>query len=752
MKKITFLVLLSISIFTNGNCQINNFWNITNQSKIQNIDKLVITSNPAKFHLFQIDFNLLKSELQNVPLLKNHNSQNGKVFSFPNSDGELKKFYIYQADVMNEYLANRFQEIKSYVGMGIDDPTARIRFSVTLFGLNAMTISGKNHSFFIDPYTKDLNTYMVYSKEDITNNYAFECESSNLSFENNLNLSSVLSNNGIFRTYRLAISTTLEYSNYHIGLAGLSGGTTAQKKAAVLAAIVVTMTRVNAIFEKELAVTMQLVANNDLLISIDSDDFTNNNATQLMTQNQLTTDNLIGISNYDIGHIFSTAAGGKAQLGSVCSSTSKAKAATGTPTPVGDSFNVDYVSHEMGHQFGAHHTFNGNQGFCSGNANYPATGNLGTSVEPGSGSTIMGYAGICSPQNVQTNSDAYFSVDSLLEIDSFINSLGNCSANVFNNNAAPIIIPLQNYTIPNGTAFVLKGNGTDLNNPSTTTFCWEQTDAQISIQPPLSTNITGPSFRSLTPKISPDRYLPVLSSVIAGNLAPTWEVIPTVARTLNFALTVRDNATPNGGQTNTQNMIVTVASVGPFSVLTPNTNVAWLGNSTQTITWNVAGTIANGINTANVKILLSTDGGMTFPTVIAASTSNDGTENINVPNVATSSNCRIMIEGVGNIFYAVNPTNFTVTFNLATADFQTDNFSVFPNPSNGSFNIQFNKWPGEKLAIKIYDLSGKLIYDENYLSSDGLSKKIQLKNFSSGIYLLNVSSGNFKETKKITIN
>jgi hypothetical protein len=321
----------------------------------------------------------------------------------------------------------------------------------------------------------------------------------------------------------------------------------------------------------------------------------------------------------------------------------------------------------MGHQFGGNHTFNGTTSSCGG-----GNRNLPTAYETGSGSTIMAYAGICGAQNVQSNSDAYFHGGSLAEMGAYITGTGATCGTVINtSNSPPTANAGSSYTIPKSTPFTLTASGTDPNGNSLT-YNWEQMNNNNSTQPPVATATGGPNFRSFTPTTSPSRTFPVLSAIV-GNTSPTWEVLPSVARTMNFRVNVRDNASPYGC-TEKSDMTVTInGTAGPFLVTSPNTAVSWLGNSTQTITWNVAGTTANSVNCANVKISLSTDGGFTYPTVLLASTPNDGTQDVTIPNISTTT-ARVKIEGVGNIFFDISNANFTITFNLPVEllDFQAN--------------------------------------------------------------------------------
>jgi chitodextrinase len=647
MKKT--LLLLALFIFSFGFGQ-SPLWNRSSEAATLSLTKMERAAQPRKFELFSLNLELLTTQLQQAPL-DALNIPSNVIISFPNPNGTLEAYYIYEAPVMEKGLSDKFPDLKSYSGRSIKNPAQTIRLSVTLFGLHAMVLNGENGTFYIDTYTKDLNNYIVYRKQDVSPSTSFQCHVADDTSETDKLIEQELQNrasDSFFRTYRLAMACTIEYAAFHVNAAGLGAGTLAQKKAAVLSAMVITMTRVNGVFENDMSFRMNLVANNDVIIFIDSDSFDNSNTgNALLNQSQPVIDGAIGLANYDIGHTVSTGGGGVAQLFSPCTA-NKARGITGLGSPVGDPFDIDYVAHEMGHQWGANHTQNN---ACNRNA--------ATAVEPGSASTIMGYAGICAP-NVQSNSDAYFHTVNISEMISFINGTGgSCAVAIANGNAAPTSNAGADFTIPLGTPFILKGAATDFNGDALT-YCWEQTNNQTSTQPPTQTATVGPNFRSLLPSSSPNRYMPPLASVVAGNLAPTWEVVPTVARTMNFALTVRDNRTPNGGQTQRDNMVVTVASVGPFLVTSPNTAVSYIGNSTQTMTWNVAGTTANGINCANVDIYMSTNGGLTFPILLQLGTPNDGTQAVNIPNLPGANN-RIMIMGSNHIFYDVSNTNFTIS-------------------------------------------------------------------------------------------
>lgn len=657
MKK---LLLVFFLAFTFGNSYAQELWRSVSNEEMITTEKVNRDSNPRDFKLFALDLNALKSVLATAPS-RDKGQQSNTVVTFPNVKGELEKFRIYEASVLHPDLAARHPEIQSYVGKGIDDPTATIRFSVTLFGLHTMTFSGVNGTTYIDPYTKDLKNYIIYSRQSLTTTKSFKCDvvdADNLALEIPADMPLQRSNNSLFKTYRLAMACTIEYAAFHIAEAGVGGGTLAQKKAAVLAAMAVTVARIDGVYERDLAVTLVLIPNNEDIIFVTSDTLDNSNtANALLNQIQDVIDGIVGFASYDIGHVVSTGGGGVAQRPAVCS-TGKARGVTGLPSPVGDPYDIDFVAHEMGHQFGGSHTFNSDQDACA-----PPNRMTTSSYEPGSGTTIMAYAGICAPHNVQLHSDAYFHARSLIEIQSVINTSGNCAATVPNGNTAPVVSAGSNYTIPFGTAFALTGSATDTESPAGLTYCWEQFNREVSVQPPLATNTTGPNFRSYEPTASPKRYFPKFSDVLANNLTPTWEVVPNVARVMDFSLVVRDNGVVLGGQTERATMEVTFANVGPFKVTSQTALEAWAQNSTQQVTWDVAGTTANGINTALVNIRLSIDGGATFPYLLAENTPNDGSESITAPD-AVSLNCRLMVESVGNVFYALNSKAFAIGYEI----------------------------------------------------------------------------------------
>jgi len=661
MKYLPYISTLLLFFFTNILLAQNaNPWTFVEESAIEkrNIKRVVI---PEKYKTIQANESSLKELLAKAPLRFSEEAKNKKIeIELPMPDGSFSKFRVENSPVMHPKLAAKYPEIQTYTAYGIDDPTAKVKLDFTVHGFHAMIRSGKHNTVFVEPYAqKNTKDYIVFYKKDLLRTSPFVCgfdkyehaektasyESENKSIAGDCTL----------RTYRLALACTGEYATFH-------GGT----NATVLAAMNTSMNVVNGIYETDAAITMVIVPDNEDVIFLDgnTDPYTNNSGSTMLNENQTTCDNNIGSANYDIGHVFSTGGGGIAQLFSPCSG-SKARGVTGGASPVGPAFDVDYVAHEMGHQFGANHTQNNS---CNRNNS--------TAMEPGSASTIMGYAGICTP-NVQNNSDAYFHAISLQEIGNFSTGSGNnCSVNSTpGNNNPPTANAGSNYTIPGGTPFVLTGIGGDPDGTASLTYCWEQMDNTPATMPPTATNTSGPAFRSLSPVSSPSRYFPNLSDIV-NNVSPTWEVLSDVNRTYDFRFTVRDN---NAAYSCTEedDMIVTVdGNSGPLLVTVPNTNLTWAALSQQTITWDVAGTDGNQVNATHVDILLSTDGGFTYPITLATNTPNDGSEQLTIPDNQTTT-ARVMVKGNGNIFFDISDVDFII-------DVPNNDFSISIDPSENA--------------------------------------------------------------------
>ena len=668
MNKIILFLVLIIS-GTTIHAQNGSPWKRIGQDEVSISDKKSTKLASEKQLLFQLDEVALKQSL--AIILDKIADKNRIEITIPNKNGVLEQFLVWESSNFEPELQAKYPEIRAYAGIGITDRNASLNFSFSPNGIQTMILRGDSGSEFIERYSKDKSVYVVFdAKNRDRGTLPFICSTQDVAINKQLlnKTSGIKANNQLFKTLRLALSCTGEYTTFF-------GGT----EAGALAGMNATMTRVNGIFNKDLAVKLNIIASNNLIIYTNaatdpySDAATGAGGTwNTELQSDLTSK--IGEANYDIGHLFGASGGGgnSGCIGCVCVSPTTAEplgkgSAFTSPSngiPQGDTFDIDFVVHEMGHQLGANHTFS-----------YALEG-TGVNVEPGSGSTIMGYAGI-TDYDIQANSDDYFAYASILQIQTNLASK-SCPVSTTITNSPPVISAGVDWTIPNGTAFILKGTGSDPNG-DTITYCWEENDSATTTSGANSiafpTKIDGPLFRSMYPSASPLRYMPAFSDVISNRLNNMWESVSNIARTLHFTLTGRDNAALGTAQTNTDAMIVNVSgTVGPFALTSQNTtDVGWPKGSNQTISWSVNGSNSL-IGSANVNIKLSIDGGLTFPTVLASNTPNDGSQIITAPNILAT-NCRILIEPTANIYYAVNSVPFAIGYSVTSA------CTTYPFPS-----------------------------------------------------------------------
>lgn len=649
--------------------EISKFRNGTNDVTLEHLDS-------KNYIVFQLNIGSLKQQLINAPLRNESNGQSNTIVQFPNIKGELEAYRVVETAIFSsEFGANAHPNIKTYLGSRTDGSGTRVRFSMTPLGLKAMISEPGKDIFYIQPVTKVSNgQYLIYNrKAKVHSSETFECLTEDLEVLSRTEAPSLNrdANDQLLRTFRIALSTTSQYTSFwNDGNAGNGG---AQQDA--LAQMVSTLNRMNEIFEVDMAITFLLVDTADDpatdLVYSGTDPYGNDLNGDL--QSNLTS--TVGNSDYDIGHLlhYDDNNGNAGCIGCVCQSGKGSGFSShlfedndGGPF-MADFFDVDYVPHEVGHQMGANHTFsNFNEG-------------QGVNAEPGSGTTIMGYAGITFSNDVQDHSDQYFHYNSINQILTNVSSSpNNCATTTSITNNPPIAEAGIDYTIPKGTAFILKGTATDLDASDVLTYCWEQIDDGVTTNNNFGpTKTSGAVWRSRPPSTTSHRYMPIFERVLNGELTETnpvetidntsWETVSTVGRDLNFALTVRDRSEAGGvGQTpqsSYDTMTVTVdGSSGPFEVTSQSTNESWDVGSTETITWNVAGTDSGNVNTPTVNILLSVDGGQTFPFTLASNVPNDGSHDVIVPTTGSgdTSMARVIVEGNNNIFYAVNASNFSI--------------------------------------------------------------------------------------------
>ena len=722
MTKLNFV--LATAIFLNA---FSLFGQKSSWTKIENNKS---QAQLAKFHLdknkvqtFELNPSIFRQTLSSAPLRGISEKKGQTVVQVPGYNGKLESFRIYEAPVFAPGLSAKFPNIKSYVGYSLENQGARLRMSVSPLGVETMISYIDKPTMFMQPVFRGSNQYVLYNRNARENfRDKFECrtiDAINKTFNKSGGaMAAKEANDKTLRTYKLAVSTTGEYTQYF-------GGT----KADALAAINATISRVNEVYETDMAITFKVIDNDDLVIYTDPATDPYSDASNLDNWNlelQNTLSSVLGNSAYDIGHLFGKSGGGgnAGCIGCVCEDDN-----TGNPNdihkgggytspadgiPMGDNFDIDYVAHEIGHQMGANHTFA-----------YTSEG-TGVNSEPGSGTTIMAYAGITGPDDVQAHSDPYFHYHS---IDQILNNVAtSCAVPTAITNDPPVANAGPDYHIPKGTPYVLRGDATDPNGGDALTYCWEETDSgEVNYLNFGSDLASGPMNRSLPPSSSKDRYIPKFSSVLDGNveqsnptLGSDWETVSDVARILNWALTVRDRSAASvlkDGQTSFDLMQITVEDVDPFTVGNP---VSWAQGSTQEITWNVGQTGNGTINCQSVNIKLSTDGGSTFPITIASGTPNDGSYMYNVPAMSDTSTARLLVEAADNIFYDVSDFDFSISQNPDFFILETSLDPISCGDTSATFNLEYYEANGFSETTS-FTASGNPVGTSVVFSPDNLS-------------------------------
>lgn len=724
---ITIITIIS-SFISHGQESRRNLWS---ESTVNSTERLIPVE---KQKVFRLAVNQLKAELNQNPKLS---------FSIPYPDGSFHDFQLEESPIMAPALAKKYTNIKTYSGRN-PKTGETLRLDISKKGFHAMVYSNKG-VFFIDPIQNQTQDYQIYYKKDLKRDpekVNFEeldpiivDQSQFQRMQSMVATGSVQKPSGSqLRTYRIAVAATGEYTQFH-------GGTVED----AMAAIVTTMNRVNSIYEKEIAVRMVLVGNNDEIIftNSDTDPFTVDDVGILIDENQSVIDSIIGNQNYDIGHNFSTAAGGLAGLGVVCRNSSKGKGVTGINQPIGDPFDVDYVSHEIGHQFGAPHTFNGTVSSCGQNRS------ANSAYEPGSGSTIMAYAGICGSDNIQNNSDPYFHTASLDFMNAYIqdNVGNNCAEITDTGNSLPIVEAGQGgFTIPISTPFQLDGTASDPDGDQLT-YAWEQFDLGPAGSPNLPED-NAPLFRSFSPTTDSCRIFPQISDIINGTQTK-GEILPDYARDLNFRLTVRDNQTIAAVDYDEISFSVT-DQAGPFTV--DSISGDYSGFNIITVNWEVNNTNLTPVNAEFVDIYLSTDGGQTFTEKLLENTENDGSEPIELPNINTNQ-AKIKVVASNNIFFNISPDVFTITETTEpnfTLEAEIDGNQYCPGDEitftiNTSSILEYN----ENINLSVSDLPDfQVNFDKNPLTpGENTTLRITNTNQKTGEYNFTLNANTVDKSK-----
>jgi hypothetical protein len=674
MKKTLLLIVFSIVLTNVGFSQTEKAWSNYKGQDVKVAISAQRESFPQEFQLMQLDLSALRQVLLTASdrFAENRTSA---IISLPNAEGKLERFRVYEASNFAPDLQAQFPEIRSYVGQGIDDKYARLRLSINPRGINTMVSRADKPSEYMEPYSVDGRIHVVYNSERVKGKLPFTCSTPvEQALMNDLTdrASSVSrSSTGQLLNFRLAMSVTPEYTSFHHTLLAL-----ANAKTSALAAINTTLTRVNGVFETDFAIHMNLVNNMTIIYDGTTADPYGTSDDNFNGELETTLANIVGVANYDVGHLMANVGnnGNAGCIGCVCEGTEKGSGFTTSTSPVGDNFDIDYVAHEIGHQFGANHSFsNSNEG-------------SGVNMEVGSGVTIMGYAGI-TDHDTHLHSIDVFHAANIAQVQANM-ATKSCQTTVAITHAAPVVNAGGNWTIPVSTPFVLTGSATDTGGASAITYAWEQFDNASGA--PSTTNANsaasatktnGPNWVNYQDSASPVRYFPKMTTILAGNtttpgLEVTAEALSSVARALNFRLTARDNIVGQG-QTNFANATVQVVAKSALSVTMASSTTYPVG-STQTVVWTGA-TGTNGHQTitggTNVDISFSADNGVTWITLLT-NTPNDGTEIVTLPAGVSGAYCRFMVKASANIFFNISKAfavgNYTYQMQNVCTDYVLD--------------------------------------------------------------------------------
>jgi subtilisin-like proprotein convertase family protein len=612
---------------------------------------------PNQYRTYRVDVAGLSAFLGQIPMEFTPEAQSKTtIVEFPAANGAMERFAVWKVLAVEPVVYEQQPELRTFGGVSLDDPGKTIRGSITVRGLQLMVMKPDMEIEYLDPYAAGQTVYyMAYDRRDYPDALRSKApgawipsddaaETADFPYAPAAEQRNLLPEPVNLRVFRIGVACTGEFSQDQGGTLDLAW-----------AAVIEKTNRVSAIFERDIALRLQLVASSKAatFLNPSTDPFVGTTVDAWMTQAPTVLAQFVGENNYDVGHVYARYLGGAAigVAGGIACIGSKGRGCSAGYGDYGDGF-ISVIGQEIGHQFSAGHTWNR----CGGGGGRDG----GEAYEPGSGTTIMSYAGACGSDNVQGYTDLYYHSGSIEKIRFFYTlGTGTCAASTPTGNHRPdVTLPYQdNFFIPIGTPFELRGSATDADG-DTLSYVWEQVDLgpECPLDAPLS---AAPLFRTRPPGPNTNRYFPRLSTVLSNGFDLT-EQLPTISRDLTFRLAARDNKPGAGGVGWADVAFRATADAGPFLVLAPNTaNVSWKVGEYVNIAWDVANTNQAPVSCKKVNIRLSTDGGQTYPVMLAENVENDGSQLVQVPNNLSNS-ARVRVEAADNVFFDVSNANFKI--------------------------------------------------------------------------------------------
>lgn len=649
MIKNLFNLTLFLFIVLQVNAQ--SFWKKSDESGFQLRSAESRSIIPDKYQTFKLDFQGLKTYLANAPLeMSDEKNSETLLLEIPLPDGKTEMFKVYESPVMESEISARYPNIKSYKAYSLRDKSKNMRFALSINGFHGsiMSLSGEN---YIDPYSSEnIQDYIVYDVKDHNpdtykgvNLCGVEDESRPEIHHFNPTLRNA--EEVELRTYRLALACTGEWGRV----------TRRGTKEKCLADMNTMINRLNIIYEREMAIRYIIINDNDKLIFLDpaTDPYENSNeGKKLVGINTSKLNAIIPSSSYDIGHLLSICFDiGGVVSGRLCNASNKGNGVTCNNENDLSRIVTRVLAHEIGHQLTAGHVWN-NCDFDGEEAQF----HQGSAVEPGSGSTIMGYAGTCGADNVVSAEDDYFNVRSLEQMYEATTNNAQaylCAIKIQSGNHFPVItMPTKTYVIPISTPFELSAKATDEDGDNLT-YCWEQSDTGETV-PLGSQSASAPLFRSFKPSATGDvRFFPRAANILSGSFTDKTEVLPNNSRDLNFRFTVRDNNAAAGGVIWGDYKISSSTQAGPFKITYPEIDVKFQIGQQVNVTWDVANTDKAPVNCKMVNIYGSFSAAIRNddPNLVplALNVPNDGSQEVYIPN-KVSNFFRVIIKAADHIF------------------------------------------------------------------------------------------------------